>query len=1175
MAEKDPSIASSSRGGDVDGHICRPTVLFADIEGSTPLASEFSDDVTAALLGQRLRTLGFEIVDAYGCEHREFRGDEVMACFGVRTAVEAAPLRACRAAWEIHRRMQDEVVFFDERFGVRPRLRIGVNTGTALYWESENDDGDRELYVHGDALNLCKRIESVTEPGRIFIGYETYQAVREFVDAPSVGEFYLKGVTEPQSLYRLDGVRDGVSRFDERRTRGLTRLLERSKELGELTALVEESARSGLMVVEVVGEPGIGKSRLVYELERSLDQKRATVFMGHCRIDGRNAPFHPFVEVLRHRNGFNILDSDDDDTARAKLERALVDVLDLDPERHIPYLMNLLGRGTDETAIGDYAEVVGAETRNTLTRLLTHRASVSPVVLVIEDLHWIDTTSEQLLRTIAKSSTDLPVLVLCTFRLREYQSNWGDSVPARRIKLAPLTGEGTTALIRQRLRVDELPQDLVDYVIDMSDGNPLFAEEIMSYLVDTGQLSTVDGVVTLRDEHLRPGLPEKPREIFEQRLGRLDPDTRWVVEAASAVGRQFPESLLGEVTGLGAAVSEQLATLVNHEIVRLTDRAQRQFTFKHSLIQEAAYGGLTRTRREQLHAAVGDALARFYQGREGEVADVLAYHYGQAFDLARARPNLRDGSHRPNPHSSNALRYLKMAGEKSLRVYSAEDAHEHFQRAISITNEQLELAEPDTVASLVLSLARIHYFRGDVARAVSLLERHLEVANDSPALLPSYMAELGYGYVYSLRSKDAARILTTAERLATESNDLRALGRAKMGLVWHCVFCIPPDREQRRQVEILGREADALGERTGDAWLRITAKFAMAQDAVMHANPRRVRRLTDELLELHEEHDDVRAKSLASIVLAEMHALNMNYDEAIAHAEAARKFAVTEIDQFNIRCAEGVAAAMAERGPEAVRILGPTREELRHRGVKLAQILIDMPFGVARIAVGELSAGARIIRGAIDEFNDWGYSMGQCNGHSYLGEVYTRVALREGTLGFTEAVKNIGFIATAVPFASRRARYHLRRAVACNRHSDAPSYVAWAYLNLGRLDLSKKRVRSARSHLERARDIAASVDAYALCSAATLGLGELAELESNLIDAWERYQCARELAVRAGAHALAARTLFHLAQVAGRTNRTEEARSLYAKSREIAQELGTRSGAALVEAIDGELEGLA
>jgi class 3 adenylate cyclase len=322
----------------LEGHRRHATVLFADTVGSTALAERLGEETIYRLLN---RALGIMIDTVY--EHEgavpEMSGDGIMALFGAPMALEDAPVRACRAGIEIQRRMASRAADFEKEFGVAPQLRVGVHSGPVVVGEVGSDQR-LDFTAQGDTVHVAARLQSLAEPGGIVVSGATHNLIEGYVDSTFIGEHAVKGKAEALDLYRLDGMKAGVTRFDVSLQRGLTRLVGRRRELEMLEEAWREASDGTVRVVDIVGEAGLGKSRLIYEFRARLEEDPPYLLEGQCTSDGRATPFLPFIEVVR--NSFRIGDGAETATAAGKLARGL-EVMGLDADALVPYLLNLLG----------------------------------------------------------------------------------------------------------------------------------------------------------------------------------------------------------------------------------------------------------------------------------------------------------------------------------------------------------------------------------------------------------------------------------------------------------------------------------------------------------------------------------------------------------------------------------------------------------------------------------------------------------------------------------------------------------------------------------------------------------------------------------------------------------------------------------------------------------------
>ncbi len=363
---------------------------------------------------QRIAKLLREAVQEHGGTVRSFTGDGMMALFGVPQALEDAPLRACRAALMIQERLAARAAEIETIHGMRPQLRIGINTGTAVVGRVDGEDGGGATALR-DAVNLAARLQTLAQPTTIVLSEVTYRLVEGMVESHFAGEREIKGKSEPQRVFQLNALRLGAVRFDAALSRGLTTYIGRDRELEKLERLLAE-ARSGLRVIDVSGEPGIGKSRLVYEFHQRLAKTRAFMLAGSCSPDGQQTPFLPFIEVVR--GSFRVAVGEAEAAVARKLKDGLK-VLGIASSQNLGLLLNLLGLKPPEgSLIGLDGTLIGLKTRDLLQQLLAERCRVSPVLMMLEDLHWIDSASEELLGKVVETGGRLALMIVHTRRPR-------------------------------------------------------------------------------------------------------------------------------------------------------------------------------------------------------------------------------------------------------------------------------------------------------------------------------------------------------------------------------------------------------------------------------------------------------------------------------------------------------------------------------------------------------------------------------------------------------------------------------------------------------------------------------------------------------------------------------------------------------------------------------------
>ena len=361
-------------------------------------------------------------------------------------------------------------------FGVRPKFRVALHTGP-LVIGNIGDNLRVERTALGDTVNLASRLEGEAEPGSIVLSEITNQLVEGFALTSFAGARIVKGKRGEQRVFRLEGLKPDVTRFDVAIDRGLTPLVGRNDELATIARYLDEARSGALRIVDVVGDAGIGKSRLLHEMRQHLDDAVFTV-QGHCTPTAQASPFYPFIELVK--TSFGIVDRDAPSEIKRKLQHGL-EALALTTDDVLPYLLNLLGHGNDVVQ-RLASEVVGIRTRNALSAFLRARCRLSTVAMFIEDVHWIDTASEDWIARIADNDQIFPLLIVCAYR-PPYRPPWAEKPGATLLSLSRLSDNTTVELLKRRLGADELPTELVRLIVAKTEGNPLFAEEMINYMV--------------------------------------------------------------------------------------------------------------------------------------------------------------------------------------------------------------------------------------------------------------------------------------------------------------------------------------------------------------------------------------------------------------------------------------------------------------------------------------------------------------------------------------------------------------------------------------------------------------------------------------------------------------------------------------------------------------------
>jgi class 3 adenylate cyclase len=1054
-------------GERLTAHRRQVTVLFADMVSYTELIETLGEEATYLLMRRVHRDLG-AAVHAHGGTVKEWTGDGLVALFGAPTAVEDAPVRACRAALEIQDRMHAIAAEVETQHGQSLGFRVGVHSGPLVIATGSGSD-PTSIQALGDTANVAARLEGAAATGTILISAATRAAVDGYVDVAYAGALELKGKSEPQPAYRLLGIRR-TTRFDISRARGLSSFVGRERDLETLRTAWNEALEGGLAAVDVLGDAGIGKSRLIHEFMWRIGDDAFRSLTCHCTADGQATPFQPFIECVR------VLFQVQGDVQAQEIERRIerdIDALGLSVRHTLPYVLNLLGLQPDRAELKERAsETVGIRTRQAILRLLRAHCRIEPTILLVEDVQWIDSASQDLLRRIA-TDPQVSGLLIVTTRRPTRGSPWLDAHGVTPLNLAPLPQDSTTALLTNRLGTDNVTSDTADTIARKAEGNPLFAEELSNFFQSArhAQLDRQAAQSTLDRAWVSISLDN----LLMQRVDRLDRPARAVLEAAAVTGRRFSARLVDHVLDGAGDTAEHLATLERAELIRRTDEPGT-YVFKHGLIRDTVYQSMLTARRAELHAGVAHIMEDSYADRPGEVADTLAHHYTRA------------------GRREKAVRFLGLAGGNSLRVYALDEAEDRFQAVLAMVAEQPDLTEGELLADVVLGQARIFYFKSDFANLIDLVETYLpriEALGDK-GTLSRFLFETGYAHVFAARPEIGRPALERAMSLAEESGDEQAVGYSAMGLVWYYTHWAPPSEQRQDKATTLGERAVEIGRRTGDVWLTSKATLALAVDAHTWGRVKEAGRRDQQLFDLSREMDDPRPKTMGLWRSGMLRALTGDPMTGAEFADQALNLSLSPVDRLYARCTKAIAYVLAGRGEDAFDMLASVRTTFERGSIRMTgYILVELPYGLALVMNGDWSAGIRHIKQNAKEYQKLGLPFAQAWSHYYLGEIYRQTAASKARPSPRAMVRNLGFVLFRAPLAARLADRHLRTAEKHFRDLDAPANLAMTLCGLGLLASTQQQPVLARARLKDAYEIAAAQEMSALRSHLSAKLDEL------------------------------------------------------------------------------------
>jgi len=685
------------------------TALLADVQGSTALAGQIDVELWVEIMNRVFQVLGAEIY-RYGGEIDQYRGDGLVAFFGAQATHEDDPERALLAGLAMQEAVQRYAAELAESEGVELRLRVGVNTGEVIAAQVGDSRQHREETAMGRAIALAARMETACEPGTVLVSEETYRLVAPLFQWQSLGQISVKGYDEPVAVYRPLADRGGAGKG--RGIEGLdSPLVGRDAEFRALTEAVARLQEGIGGIVTLVGEAGIGKSRLVAEIRKStsLNPTRSAANLqwveGRCLSYASGTAYHLWRGMLRE--WLNAAPDASPATVRDALESQVQALCPDGYDDVYPYMAHMMALPlSDEVAskvLGLGAEGLQVVTFRALETWLKRAAAERSLVVVCEDLHWADPTSLALLEHLLPLVDRVPLLFICILRPETEYGCWRVKEAAARgyshcytdLWLQPLEAGESTTLVGNLLRVEALPAGLRERILEHAEGNPFYVEELLRSLIDDGSLfrDPSSGRWQAAGDEFDIHLPRTLHGVIAARIDRLPGEARSVLQWASVIGRSFSEPFLSAIaqhtplltdTGASpAALATQLLTLQRAQLIRERARLPvREYAFKHVLTQEAAYGGLLQRDRRAIHRRVAEALKQLYPERIEEQLGLLAFHWEQAGE------------------TREAVEYLHRAGVQAAAQHANDEALGYLNRALALNSKD------DLPARYTLLLAR-------------------------------------------------------------------------------------------------------------------------------------------------------------------------------------------------------------------------------------------------------------------------------------------------------------------------------------------------------------------------------------------------------------------------------------------------------------------------------------
>jgi class 3 adenylate cyclase/tetratricopeptide (TPR) repeat protein len=806
----------------IEGERKLVTVFFADVANYTSVSEKLDPEEVHQVMDGAFKILMDEI-HKYEGTINQFTGDGVMALFGAPVAHEDHAQRACYTALSVQKAIGDYGEKIKRDRGVEFKMRIGLNSGPVIVG-SIGDDLRMDYTAVGDTTNLAARIQQSANPGEIWLSRNTKSMISGFFQVESVGDLELKGKAEPQPTYRLVSEHKEVrTRFEAGLAKGITELVGRRPEM-EILKTAWERARSGeARVVDVVGEAGVGKSRLVYEFQKRIAAE-ANVLTGICIHYGRNINYLPVIDVVREAFGIEEGMSEEEAGDRIQ-ETACGDLVAM-----IPFYRNLLSLKVDDPRFNTLnPEGRKFGTFEAVKNLLLSLSDARPLLIFLEDVHWMDKISEEFFTYFSRCIHGNPVMMLAAYR-PEASPSWAQGALYQKLGLETLGIDSSIRLVMNLLHGLELEPALEGRIAEKAGGNPFFMEEIVRELLERGDLVRDKNRYLCRRPLDQLEIPSTIQGVIAARMDRLSEELKRTMQVASVIGRDFAFRLLKSIMELGEELRGHLTNLVGIEI--LYQKAlypELEYIFKHALTQEVAYGSLLKQKRQEIHKRIANAIEDQYAGRLEEHYELLAHHYEMSGNAPKA------------------IEFLILAGEKSSRNMAARAAFEFFGKALGLLDGSDIEVSPETEVKVRHGRALAAGDIGDIDTAMDEYRKAVDISRKEAMTdhEMTLLSELAYAIWFSPTKSE--EVMDFYDGALARARQLNSKAAESAIVAFKALYICSLGR--RYQGNAMAAEAERMALETQDQRAIFICRSAHAAMERWLGNPRKTIELTDGILE--------------------------------------------------------------------------------------------------------------------------------------------------------------------------------------------------------------------------------------------------------------------------------------------------------------------------------------
>ena len=999
------------------------TVLFADVKGSTSIGENLDPEELRSII-EKAYEISMNEIHRFEGTVNQFLGDGFMALFGAPIAHEDHAIRAIHSALAIQRAMAGYSEELKKNRDIDFKMRIGINTGTVVVGNI-GDDLKMHYTALGDTVNLASRMEQIAEPGNIMVAEDTYKIAKDQFKFKPLGALDIKGKKKPVSAYEvIEPKEEEKTRLEISKEHGFTKFIGREREIEVLRDSFARVKEGLGQVVTIIGDAGIGKSRLLYEFRKLLEDENMLYLEGRCISYGKSISYLPVIDIIKKR--FRVDKLDTERTIRKKIEKGISDI-DPNLEAGIPFLYDILSIETDAPLLKSLdLRDKRKKTLEALKNIILADSKLRPLVVAVENLHWLDGASEEFLTFLIDNIPRSKIMLILTSR-PGYGTKWGEK--SYHIQLAPrrLSHKEVEEMIEAILDGEEATGELIKLVTDKADGIPFYVEEIIKSFTEAGIIVRGEDGYSISKGITEVDVPDTIQDIIMSRIDRLEENLKRALQYASIIGREFSYKLLKEIMEVGEELQDYLTQLKGLELVYEKSLfPDLEYRFKHSLTQEVTYNSLLIKRRKELHGKIGEIIEDLYGDKLEENYELLAYHYWRSTS------------------DEKAVDYLILAGDKSAKIYSTEDAIGYYEEALKRLDKMPDArANKEKRVDIFIKQARVMRLMGKFKEHIKTLEKNLPIVEElgDKDRLAEYYFKMGFYYSVMGGLGDAIQYCTKSLELAELTKNERIIGLASVPQGYNYWY----KGESKKAIPIVKKGIKIL-ERLGDHyWLGMS--FQAIGACYWHTGDwDKSINYMQKLLKKSEEVSDVNLLSLAYWSIGRTHLDKGEWDVGIDYCKKCLDTSPTPL--FAVFGLAYLGYGYYKKGEleKAIDYLEKAIQQCKQFGLKNQEAISSIYLGEAYLSVGESGKALERIKSALEICKQVGFKHWEGMAYRALGEIHSKAK-------------------------SNEPKKYIENSITIFKELGAKNELAKSYLSLGRLYKEKGEKDKAKKYVTQALHI--------------------------------------------------------------------------------------------------------